>query len=187
MPRVPVLALTATATPRVAADIAEALGASRASMEVVRATLARPNLRYSVRAKRTLDADLAALLDAGLLQRNVPVVIYTQSRALTERVAGVLSARGVRAAAYHAGMTPVQREEVEQRFLSSESASPLQLDVIVATVAFGMGIDKANVRAVINYGPPMSIADYYQQSGRAGRDGKPAQCILFHGGAVREK
>ncbi|MCO1577553.1 RecQ family ATP-dependent DNA helicase [Crossiella sp. SN42] len=167
-----VLALTATAAPPVRADIAERLGL-REHREVV-TSFDRPNLTLSVRRC----ADEAARRAAVLARAAEPVrgrgLVYTASRKDAEQYAADLAAAGVRAAGYHAGMKAADRDRVQERFTAGE------LDVVVATSAFGMGIDLPDVRFVLHAAMPESVDSYYQQIGRAGRDDEPAEVVLFH-------
>ena len=173
----PVVALTATATPRVQADIAEQLA------------LASPR-RFIHGFRRTNIAIEAATVKAGNDRTETalrvlreperrPAVVYAPTRKGAEELALVLSADGRRAAAYHAGMTAPRRDRAQAAFLSGE------LDVVVATIAFGMGVDKPDVRTVIHTGMPSTIEGYYQEIGRAGRDGKPSRAVLLYSWADR--
>lgn len=167
-PGVPVMALTATATTRVRADIINLLELRDPRCYV--ASFNRPNLTYRIIAKnkpaaQTLEFLRASKRDGG--------IIYCQSRNGAERLASHLEEKGIRARPYHAGLTPKQRNENQELFLRDE------VRVICATIAFGMGINKPNVRFVIHYDLPKSIEGYYQETGRAGRDGLPAECILL--------
>jgi ATP-dependent DNA helicase RecQ len=175
---VPVLALTATATPEVTRDIVEQLGMR--SPTVVRGSFFRPNLRIIVRAKgkrqrgqprATADEAIRRWVAA---RPGVSGIVYCLSRKTTERVSGLLEASGCRARAYHAGMEPADRATVQDAFRNDD------IDVVVATIAFGMGIDKSNVRYVIHRDMPRSLEGYAQEIGRAGRDGLASDCILFY-------
>ncbi len=173
----PTMALTATATPRVAADIAAALELRDPVMP--RTGFDRPNLMLAVvpvAGDRDKPAVLASLLHA---PDALPAVVYCGRRRTCEEVADTLSAGGLRAAAYHAGLDGERRSATLAAFLGGE------LDVVCATTAFGMGIDKPDVRSVVHWGIPSSPEEYYQQAGRAGRDGLPARCTLLY--ARRDK
>jgi ATP-dependent DNA helicase RecQ len=173
----PTMALTATATPRVAADIAAALDLRDPVMP--RTGFDRPNLMLAVvpvAGDRDKPAVLSSLLHA---PEALPAVVYCGRRRTCEEVADVLSAGGLRAAAYHAGLDSERRSATLGAFLGGE------LDVVCATTAFGMGIDKSDVRSVVHWSLPSSPEEYYQQAGRAGRDGLPARCTLLY--ARRDK
>jgi ATP-dependent DNA helicase RecQ len=176
----PIMALTATATDAVLDDISTNLRLQPGNTLFLKMPLDRPNLRFSVFAKQSVALDMKALVDAGVLKRTPgwSVLIYCSSRVATEQLARVLVQYGMRAAAYHAGLAASERTRVVAQFCAPPDDS--SIDIVVATVAFGMGIDKSDVRVVVNYGPPASLQDYYQQAGRAGRDGKPANCLLFY-------
>ena len=167
------LALTATADPLVRGDILARLGIRGRAAEVV-TTFDRPNLRL---ASVPVGSDAERLEWVVRYVRARPLeagIVYARTRRYVEEVAATLAAAGVRAAGYHAGMLAGERARVQRRFLSGE------LPVLVATNAFGMGIDKADVRYVVHTHLPGSIEAYYQEAGRAGRDGEPAECTLVH-------
>ena len=166
---VPRLALTATADARTRADILCQLGIPEEGLIV--AGFDRPNIRYHVRPRDGLNAQLKLLLTA----RPGPGIVYAPSRDKSERIAEQLSATGRSALAYHAGLDPSVRARNQAAFVESEEM------IMAATVAFGMGIDKPDVRFVAHAGIPKSIEAYYQETGRAGRDGDPAEAWLFWG------
>ncbi|HLI96740.1 MAG TPA: DNA helicase RecQ [Candidatus Baltobacteraceae bacterium] len=176
LPQVPVLALTATATERVRADIERALEL-RSPLRFV-ASFNRPNLRYSVFEKRDASKQLVEWCSARASESGI---VYTQSRNSAEELAARLSAAGIPASPYHAGLTASDRTRNQERFIRDD------VRVICATIAFGMGIDKPNVRYVVHYDVPKSIEGYYQETGRAGRDGLPSECALFFSGSDAAK
>ena len=176
LPGVPLLALTATATERVRGDIERALELRDPERFV--AGFNRPNLRYSVFEKR--DA-FKQLLDWCKARSTESGIVYTQSRNSAEDLASRLSAAGISARPYHAGLTPGQRARNQEHFIRDD------VRVICATIAFGMGIDKPNVRYVVHYDVPKSIEGYYQETGRAGRDGLASECALFFSGGDAAK
>ncbi len=171
-PGVSVQAFTATATPRVRDDIIGQLGLRRP--EVLVGTFDRPNLTYRVRARKKAADQISEAIGRMEARGGGGVIVYCLSRKGTESLAEKLRGLGHDADAYHAGLNPRTRHAVEQRFTNET------LDVVVATVAFGMGIDRSNVRLVAHANMPKSVEAYQQETGRAGRDGLPAECLLLY-------
>ncbi|HEY0191601.1 MAG TPA: ATP-dependent DNA helicase RecQ [Kofleriaceae bacterium] len=177
----PVIALTATATPRVMAEVARSLGLR--APEIVRGDFRRPNLAFEVQHHRgdepRLAATVAALDQAGLRQRSGPGrgIVYCATRKKTEAVAAELKSAGFAAGHYHAGRTALARERAQDAFALGRTR------VLVATSAFGMGIDYPDVRVIVHFQAPGSVEAYYQEAGRAGRDGEPGRCVLLFGAA----
>ena len=170
----PVLALTATATPRVRQDIRRSLGMRDPHVEVT--SFNRPNLTYRVVPVEKKKEKLARILDV-IRSSPPPGIVYATTRKECDELAAELRSSGVDAAAYHAGMGAARRNEVQERFMTDE------VGVVVATIAFGMGVDKPNVRFVIHAAVPGSLPAYIQESGRAGRDGEAAECVVLYRGA----
>jgi ATP-dependent DNA helicase RecQ len=177
-PKAPLLALTATATPRVREDIVTQLSLEKGRCFV--ASFNRPNLTYRVEAKEKAYDKVLRFIQA---RRTEAGIIYCQSRKGAEELARKLATDGLPARPYHAGLSPAERAQNQELFLRDETK------VICATIAFGMGINKPNVRFVIHYDLPKNIEGYYQETGRAGRDGLPSECLLLYssGDAVKQR
>ncbi len=165
----PLIALTATATPKVQLDIQKNLAMSDAA--VYRSSFNRPNLYYEIRPKHNVDHDIILFIKQ---REGKSGIIYCLSRKKVEELTELLIANGIKARAYHAGMDAATRATNQDDFLME------RVDVIVATIAFGMGIDKPDVRYVIHYDIPKSLEGYYQETGRAGRDGGEGHCLTFY-------
>jgi ATP-dependent DNA helicase RecQ len=164
-----VLAMTATATPQVAHEISEQLGRP---LHLVHTSPFRPNLFYQVRHLKHAKEKTRALIEFCRGQRGSGI-IYVRSRRQAEELAHALRNGGIKAEHYHAGLESAERSAVQERWMFDQTR------VITATIAFGMGIDKSNVRFIVHYSPPDSLESYAQESGRAGRDGRPAICLML--------
>jgi ATP-dependent DNA helicase RecQ len=170
LPEIPLIALTATATERVRGDIVKYLKLRQP--EVFVASFNRPNLTYRVVPKDKPAEQVAAFIRG---RRGESGIVYCASRKQTESLAKALVGRGIPARPYHAGLTPTQRSDNQEAFLRDDAR------VICATIAFGMGINKPNVRFVVHHDLPKNLEGYYQETGRAGRDGLPSECLLLYG------
>ena len=175
-PGVPVIALTATATEPVREDIINQLGLDKP--EIFISSFNRPNLTYTIQPKTEPLGSLLHLLEK---HQGGSAIIYRFSRKATEETALELSERGFSALPYHAGLERDLRRETQEKFIRD------QVQIVVATIAFGMGIDKPDVRLVVHYDLPKTVEGYYQETGRAGRDGLPSDCVLFYSYGDRSK
>lgn len=171
-PDIPVIALTATATPKVQSDIIKNLDLHNPNVFI--SSFNRPNLYYEIQPKIKKSQTDESIVRFIKTMKKKSGIIYTLNRKTTEELAAILEANGIKAVAYHAGLDSKLRAERQDQFLSED------VQVICATIAFGMGIDKPDIRFVIHYNIPKSIENYYQETGRGGRDGLEGKCILYY-------